>query len=51
MSTFLTPFAFPSGHIVPNRMVVAAMTNQQSEPDGTLHQRELEGLLEAAVAE
>ncbi len=41
----LTPFVFPrTGQQVRNRMVVAAMTNKQSMPDGTLHQRELDFL-------
>jgi 2,4-dienoyl-CoA reductase-like NADH-dependent reductase (Old Yellow Enzyme family) len=41
---YLKPFTFPSGQTTPNRLVVAAMTNQQSEADGRLHQRELDWL-------
>jgi len=40
----LTPFTLRSGHTLPNRLVVAAMTNQQSNDDGTLHERELRWL-------
>ena len=33
----LAPFTFPrTGHAVPNRLVLAAMTNKQSHDDGTL---------------
>lgn len=38
---FLKSFSLPRGPLVRNRMVVAAMTNLQSEEDGRLHDREL----------
>ncbi len=46
----LEPFTFPrTGHRVSNRLVLAAMTNMQSEPDGSLGDDELRWL--AARAE
>ena len=45
---FLSPITLRSGHTLPNRLVVAAMTNQQSNPDGTLHERELRWLVARA---
>ena len=43
------PFVFPrTGHIVRNRTVLAAMTNKQSHPDGTLSRDEINWLLKRA---
>ncbi len=42
-------FSFPrTGLEVRNRSVLAAMTNQQSNPDGTLSEQEIEWLLRRA---
>ncbi|HAE55220.1 MAG TPA: oxidoreductase [Acidimicrobiaceae bacterium] len=40
----LDSFTYPNGQTQRNRLIVAAMTNLQSEPDGRLHQRELDWL-------
>lgn len=37
---YFEPLTLPSGERLRNRLVVAAMTNQQSEADGCLHERE-----------
>lgn len=44
----LSPFTLRNGQTLPNRMVVAAMTNQQSNDDGTLHDDELQWLVARA---
>lgn len=36
MSTMFDPLAFPRGPSMPNRLALAPLTNQQSNPDGTL---------------
>lgn len=46
---FLEPFTFPrTGHTARNRVVLAAMTNTQSNPDGTLGEDEHRWLLSRA---
>jgi len=42
------PLVFRSGLRAPNRMVLAAMTNQQSHPDGSLSDEELSWLVRRA---
>lgn len=45
----LKPFTFPrTGHVAPNRMVVAAMTNKQSHADGSLSDAEHDWLVARA---
>jgi 2,4-dienoyl-CoA reductase-like NADH-dependent reductase (Old Yellow Enzyme family) len=39
-----TPYSFRNGSQAPNRVVLAPMTNQQSQPDGLLGEAELEWL-------
>ena len=46
----LAPFTFPrTGITVPNRTVLAAMTNKQSNEDGTLSDEEISWLLRRAA--
>lgn len=44
MTSVLDPISFARGATAKNRVVLAAMTNSQSEPDGTLGEAELEWL-------
>lgn len=44
MTSVLDPLSFARGATAKNRVVLAAMTNSQSEPDGTLADAELEWL-------
>ena len=47
--SLFSPLTFQrSGQTVSNRLVVAAMTNQQSHADGRLHERELRWLVRRA---
>lgn len=47
--SLFSPLTFErSGRVVENRLVVAAMTNQQSHADGRLHDRELRWLVRRA---
>lgn len=44
----MDPISFRNGKIAKNGLAVAALTNGQSNPDGTLHDRELTWLLRRA---
>jgi 2,4-dienoyl-CoA reductase-like NADH-dependent reductase (Old Yellow Enzyme family) len=48
MAGLFDPLVFRSGLRAPNRMVLAAMTNQQSHPDGSLSEDELRWLVRRA---
>lgn len=48
MAGLFDPLVFRSGLRAPNRMVLAAMTNQQSHPDGSLSDEELRWLVRRA---
>jgi 2,4-dienoyl-CoA reductase-like NADH-dependent reductase (Old Yellow Enzyme family) len=48
MAGLFDPLVFRSGLRAPNRMVLAAMTNQQSHPDGSLSEEELRWLVRRA---
>ena len=49
MTIFGEPVEFRSGPVWPNRLALAPLTNQQSNPDGTLHDDELRWLRQRAV--
>jgi 2,4-dienoyl-CoA reductase-like NADH-dependent reductase (Old Yellow Enzyme family) len=48
MAGLFEPLVFRSGLRAPNRVVLAAMTNQQSHPDGSLSEAELRWLVRRA---
>ncbi|KQR86407.1 NADH:flavin oxidoreductase [Microbacterium sp. Leaf179] len=48
MTNLSDPLGLRHGHTLPNRLVLAPMTNQQSNPDGTLSEDELAWLVARA---